>query len=138
MSDMPGLDAAGAASVADAMLRDGRPMIDVWRHAVAQLLDDYQSDLLHHGVDRAQRRLLDEPPLTSSPQVDAALAALAEHLSRRDGWETPDWARRPARYTRQWWFVTPLRGMHATALQQSPPSFRTRGVFITRDALVRV
>jgi len=138
MTGLRGLDARQAADVAEGLMSDGRPMIDVWRHAIAQLLDDYESDVAHHGVASARARFTEAPPLTSSTKVDAALAALAEYLSRRDGWETPEWARRPGRYTKQWWFVSPLQGMHATALQQSPASFRTRGVFITRDALVRV
>lgn len=86
----------------------------------------------------ARRRFTDPPPRTSSPQLGAALAGLAEYLVRRDGWETPDWALDPSRYVRRWWSVTPLRGMHATALQESPVSFRKRGVLITASALERV
>ena len=113
-------------------------MIGVWRHCVLQLLDDYMSDVRHRGVEGARRRFEAEPPPSGSNRVDAALAALAEHLSRRDGWDTPGWALRPSRYTSDWWFVTPYAGMHATALLQSPLSFRKRGVFITAEALDRV
>jgi hypothetical protein len=70
--------------------------------------------------------------------VDAALAALAEHLGRRDGWPVPAWARDPDREAMPWWFVSDLRGMHPRALVESPSSFRRRGVFITRSALERV
>jgi hypothetical protein len=69
--------------------------------------------------------------------VDAALAALGEHLSRRDGWERPAWVVDPAREAEPWWFVTSLRGMHARALVESPLSFRKRGIFITNGALDR-
>jgi hypothetical protein len=61
------------------------------------------------------------------------LPLLAWWLSRR--METSYWQ---AGSDLKWWFVTPLWGMHATALQESPPSFRTRGVFITAGALSRV
>lgn len=138
MSTTVGLDAAAAADLARQMLADGEPLISVWRYCVVQLLDDYENDASRNGFAGACGRFGQEPASTSSPEVDAALAALAEHLARRDGWPVPRWAREPARYTTRWWFVTPLRGMHATALQQSPPSFRTRGVFITADALSRV
>lgn len=135
---MVGLDAAGAARLADELLRDGETLQSVWRYAIVQLLDDYSHDLARAGVAVACRRFRQEPPATRSTEVDAALAGLAEYLARRDNWPLPPWARKPGRYSSKWWFVTPLRGMHPTALQESPPSFRTRGVFITASALSRV
>ena len=133
-----GLDAVGAASLADRLLDEGETLQSVWRYVIVQLLDDYSHDLVRAGVAVASRRFASEPPLTHSAEVDAALAALAEYLARRDDWSVPSWARKPGRYSTKWWFVTPLRGMHASALQESPPSFRTRGVFITAGALSRV
>lgn len=135
---MAGLTAVSAGLQARQMLADGEPLLSVWRYCLIQLLDDYTGDARRVGAAQASRRFDEEPPLTGSPEVDAGLAALAEYLARRDGWQTAQWARKPGRYTQKWWFVTPLRGMHATALQQSPPSFRTRGVFITAEALSRV
>jgi hypothetical protein len=133
-----GLTAAGAALQAERMLADGASLLSVWRYFLIQLLDDYSGEAARAGARQASRRFDEEPAPTGWAEVDAGLAALAELLARRDGWSTPGWARKPGRYTSKWWFVTPLRGMHATALQQSPPSFRTRGVFITADALSRV
>jgi hypothetical protein len=133
-----GLDAAAAARLAEQMLTDGEPLIVIWRHVVLQLLDDYESDRRRNGTPSAAGRFSIEPAPTASRQVDAALAALAEHLSRRDGWSTPTWAVESSRYARQWWFVSPLKGIHASALQQSPSAFRRRGVFITSDGLARI
>lgn len=133
-----GLDAAGAALLAGELLADGETLQSVWRYVIVQLLDDYSHDLGRDGVSVASQRFDHEPPLTGAAEVDAALAALAEYLARRDDWPVPSWARKPGRYSDKWWFVTPLRGMHATALQESPSSFRTRGVFITSGALSRV
>jgi hypothetical protein len=132
-----GLNAAAAGRLAEQMLTDGEPLTAIWRHVMLQLFDDYESDRRREGTAAAARRFGVEPAPTSSPQVDAALAALAEHLSRRDGWTAPAWAIDAARYTPQWWFVTPFKGLHATALQQSPSAFRRRGVFITADGLAR-
>ena len=120
------------------MLIDGEPLTAIWRHVVLQLLDDYESDRRRQGALVAGGRFALEPARTSSAEVDAALAALAEHLARRDGWVTPAWASDSSRYARRWWFVTPLTGLHATALQQSPSAFRRRGVFITADGLAWV
>ena len=133
-----GLTAAGAAIQARRMLAEGEPLLAVWRYCLVQLLDDYTGEARRAGVAQASRRFEAEPATTGSGEVDAGLAALAEHLARRDGWSAPAWAYTSGRYTQHWWFVTPLRGMHATALQQSPASFRKRGVFITADALSRV
>ncbi len=138
MSKSNGLDARDAATLAAEMLIAGESLQSVWRHAVIQLLDDYTGDAARNGVLVAADRFTGEPRTTMSSQVDAALAAMAEFLARRDGWPVPEWALYPSRYSPAWWFVTPLRGMHATALQESPPSFRKRGVFITAGALSRV
>jgi hypothetical protein len=133
-----GLDAAGAALLADDLLDEGETLQAVWRYAIVQLLDDCSRDLARAGTSVASDRFDREPSATRSTEVDAALAALAEHFARRDNWPLPSWARKPGRYSTKWWFVTPLRGMHPTALQESPPSFRTRGIFITAGALSRV
>jgi hypothetical protein len=138
MATLIGLDAVGAALLADELLLEGETLQSVWRYAIVQLLDDYSHDLARAGASVASQRFDREPPPTRSAEVDAALAALAECLARRDNWPLPSWARKPGRYSAKWWFVTPLRGMHPTALQESPPSFRTRGIFITAGALSRV
>ncbi|MDQ1308183.1 MAG: hypothetical protein QG671_4017 [Actinomycetota bacterium] len=127
-----------AAEVAVMLLAEGKPLGHVWRFAVLQLLDDYTSVLQHQGVEAAEQMWAGGPSSTGDARVDAALAALAEHLARRDGWAVPRWARDPAREAMPWWFVTELRGLHPRALVESPSSFRRRGVFITSDALERV
>lgn len=134
---MVGMDAAEAANLADEMLAQGESLQAVWRYSIIQLLDDYSHDAGRNGAEVASRRFDQEPAPTRSTEVDAALAALAEYLARRDGWLLPVWARKPGRYSPKWWFVTPLRGMHPTALRESPASFRTRGVFIISGALSR-
>lgn len=91
-----------------------------------------------HGPASAAELFSEPPPRTRDPRVDAALAALAEHLSRRDGWSTPGWALDPSRESAHWRFVTPLTGMQAQVLVESPLSFRKRGVLISADGLSRV
>ncbi len=126
-----------AADVASTMVASGYALQRVWRHAVLQMLDDYTSILRHEGTRAAAGMWAQPPRLTGDPRVDAALAALAEHLARRDGWARPGWVVDPRREAEPWWFVTPLRGLHARALVESPLSFRKRGVFITSGALDR-
>ena len=127
-----------AAVLARRMLDEGEPLERVWRFAIVQMLDDYTSVLRHDGLEAAAALWAVEPMATGDSRVDAAFAALAEYLARRDGWLVPHWARAPEREALPWWFVTNLRGLHPRALVESPASFRRRGVFITTDALERV
>ncbi len=132
------LSCRSAAEAATRMLRAGDPLGDIWRYAVIQLLDDYDSIRRHEGLVAAADLFSAAPESTSDARVDAAFAALAEHLARRDGWPVPPWSLDPERTTRRWWFVTEWTGIHPRALVESPLSFRKRGVFITDDALERV
>lgn len=120
------------------MLADGERLSRLWRYVFAQMLDDYTSVLRHAGMPAAARMWADAPRATGDTRVDAAFAAMAEYLARRDGWTVPPWARLPEREAWPWWFVTDLRGLHPQALVESPSSFRRRGVFITSGALDRV
>jgi hypothetical protein len=125
-----------AADAAARMVAAHERLARVWRFAIVQMLDDYLSVLRHEGVATAGRMWRDAPEPTGDIRVDAAFAAMAEHLARRDGWPVPAWTQ--GREAVPWWFVTELRGLHPRALVESPLSFRRRGVFITRDALERV
>lgn len=126
-----------AAGSAVAMIEDGERLSRLWRYVFVQMLDDYTSVLRYQGVQAAARMWASPPRGTGDSRVDAAFAAMAEYLARRDGWVVPSWARLPGREAWPWWFVTDLRGLHPLALVESPSSFRRRGVFITSGALDR-
>jgi hypothetical protein len=130
--------AVDAAAAASRMLASGESLSRVWRFVLTQMLDDYTSVLRHQGLAAAAAMWWDAPPRLGDARVDAAFAAMAEYLGRRDGWPAPGWTRDPEREAMPWWFVTELRGLHPRALVESPLSFRRRGVFITRGALERV
>ncbi|MGD0603618.1 MAG: hypothetical protein ABSA53_08470 [Streptosporangiaceae bacterium] len=120
-----------------AMLQQGERLSRLRRYVFVQMLDDYTSVLRHTGVLAAARMWASSPRSAGDIRVDAAFAAMAEYLARRDGWAVPSWARLPEREAWPWWFVTGLRGLHPRALVESPSSFRRRGVFITSGALDR-
>jgi hypothetical protein len=86
-----------AASDAIAMLQEGERLSRLWRYVFVQMLDDYTSVLHHAGVPAAARMWVRAPRSTGDIRVDAAFAAMAEYLARRDGWEVPSWARLPGR-----------------------------------------
>lgn len=129
--------ATEAARNASAELATGGELSDAYR-CLMQLLDDYRRALRSSCIQVAARLFEEVPPKTGDVRVDAALAALAEHLARHDGWTPPLWAFDESRQAKPWWFVSGVRSWHAMALVESPLAFRKRGVFLTASALGRV
>ena len=125
---------ADAVTEADLLLRDGANGRELWRHTVAQLLDEYETDRALGNDGRAV--VGERPPLTGDSRVDAALGALAEHLAHRDGWPVPVWVDEPGRHAGGW-LVSELPAFQALAEQETPEAFRRHGVLITLGALAR-
>lgn len=128
--------AAGNAAHCSALLAAGDSVESCWRFGILQTLDDYMSTLRRGGARVAAIMFADEPALTGSPELDAAFAALADHLAERDGWQVPDWALDPARRVSEWFPGVPAI-FRAEAEQDSPRAFRERGIFITSRSLNR-
>lgn len=127
-----------AAQVARSLRAADRPLPDLFRHVILQLLDDYSSVLRASGPGAAAAVFTVAPPSTGDERVDAALAGLAEHLARRDGWDAPGWAFEPGRRALHAWWVPQLPGLQVLALRDSPLAFRRRGVFLDPRSLDRV
>ncbi|HLR96311.1 MAG TPA: hypothetical protein VK053_17440 [Jiangellaceae bacterium] len=128
--------AAQNAASCRAMLAIDEPLDACWRFGILQTLDDYTSASRRGGPDLAAGVFTDEPPHTGSVEIDAAFAALAEHLAERDGWPTPAWASDPSRRTTAWYPSVPAI-FHADADRESPEAFRRRGILITSRSLSR-
>lgn len=123
-----------AVTTARLMLAEGSGSRALWRHAVLQLLDDYEA-VRRRGGDAAAL-MAERPDMTGDSRVDAGLAGLAEHLARRDGWPVPEWVDEPGRDAAGW-LVCGLPAFRALAEQESPPAFRRHGVLVTSGALAR-
>lgn len=104
------------------------------RFAVRELLDEFAV----RGRDDLRAAALAEEPARIDPQVDAYLAALAEHLARNCHLPVPRWALSESRTLDRMWFPGVAPGFRPTALRESPVAFRRRGIFIARGALSRV
>lgn len=128
--------AAGDAAHAATLLRAGGTLEAGWRFGILQTLDDYTSTFRRGGAKLAAEVFADEPPPTGSVQLDAAFAALADHLAERDGWQVPAWALNPARRVEGWFPSVPAI-FRIEAEQDSPRAFRERGIFITSRSLNR-
>ncbi len=80
----------------------------------------------------------DEPELTGDERWDALLAGTAEHLCYHHCLAVPAWTGAPTRFLEHWWFVSPYRSVHASALVSTPAAFANRGVFVHAGSLTSV
>ena len=84
------------------------------------------------------------PPLLASPEFaqgkvcDAYLAATAEELARAFNFPCPSWTPGMERALREPYFASPLGGLRAVLIRESPPGFRARNLFVSENALSRV
>ena len=88
--------------------------------------------------ERRPAMVVEEPELTGDERWDAMLAATAEHLCYHHGLAIPAWSVAPSRFLDRWWFVSPYRSVHASALVSTPAAFANRGVFIHAGSLASV
>ena len=68
---------------------------------------------------------------------DAYLAATAEELARGYGLTPPGWIGEETRKLHRPWFASQLASLRAVLLQESPPGFRARNLFVSQNALSR-
>jgi hypothetical protein len=87
---------------------------------------------------------LTAPPVLLAPTLgklgqvqDAYLAATAEELARAREFPVPAWTNASSRKLHHPWFASPLAALRAVLLLESPPAFRSRNLFISRNALTR-
>lgn len=128
--------AAGNAKACRNLLAEGEGLDACWRFGILQTLDDYTSTLCRGGPGLTAGVFVDEPEPTGAGELDAAFAALADHLAERDGWPLPAWALDPARRTTAWYPSVPAI-FRADAETESPRAFRRRGICLTARSLLR-
>lgn len=104
-------------------------------HAVAR---DALDQLARCDDETFRACTADAPSLTGIPRADALLAAIAEHLASRRSIDPPRWANEDTRFLDRFWFVSDVPGFRATAIAQTPISFRRRGILWSERSLTRV
>lgn len=125
--------------LAEEIIANGESTLSLWRFCIVETSNRYESRLKHKSLLEATQIFVPYPGLTGDRGFDAALAALAQHFSVRDGWETPLWVFEPERETvAKPWVVPLLPSAIKEALEHSPQAFKDHGVFITRLALFSV
>ncbi|ROQ60646.1 hypothetical protein EDF36_1792 [Rathayibacter sp. PhB152] len=128
--------AAGNARRVEQLLAEGESLETCWRFGILQTLDDYVSTAKRAGTEVASGVFSEEPGRTGAAELDAAFAALADHLAGRDGWETPAWASAAERRVEAWYPSVPSI-FREEAERDSPRAFRQRGILITGRSLAR-
>lgn len=104
------------------------------REAVADFLDDLRWAVDQHDV----RRRVEQEPAHVDRQVDAYLAALAEHLCSARRMTAPAWVLESERFLTRFWFPSNTPALDARAIVESPAAFRRRNIFIAAASLTRV
>ena len=97
-------------------------------------LDSFYGDL---RAGTAQAALIEPPQPLAEVTEHALLGAIAEHLARRWRLTVPDWSDDPSRFLKRPYFTTPLEGLKALLIAESPLAFRRRLIFTEAEPLRR-
>jgi len=76
-----------------------------------------------------------DPGSTGDRRWDALIGGLVERAAHHAGVRTPMWTAAQARFLEAWWFLTPFRSLHGSALVETPAELANRGVFVHESSL---
>jgi hypothetical protein len=99
-----------------------------------EFLDEFYGEL---RTGTAAPLIAVEPEPLPSAEEHALLGAIGEHLARRWNLEMPPWTDDPTRFLRRPHFTTPLEGLKALLIAESPIAFRRRLIFTEAEPLRR-
>lgn len=108
-----------------------------FRFAVREFLDDVNAAAAEGGAAAVEMLVVERPEPLGSPELDAFLGGLAEHLAVVHGFPRPDWCLAEERFLERWWFPHRRRAFDALAVRDAPAAFRRRGVFVHPSTLSR-
>ncbi len=99
-----------------------------------EFLDEFYREL---RAGAAAPLIADEPELLPSPQEHAFLGAVGEHLALRWDLPVPAWTDDRSRFLRRPYFTSPIEGLKALLIAESPVAFRRRLIFTEAEPLRR-
>jgi hypothetical protein len=99
-----------------------------------EFLDEFYGALATGAADLC---IAEEPEKLPDPQDHAFLGAVGEHLARRWNLAIPPWTQDPSRFLRRPYFTTPIEGLKALLIAESPIAFRRRLIFTEAEPLRR-
>jgi len=103
-----------------------------------EFLDEFYSHPSSESLAEEPARLAEKLP-ENGLLLDAYLAAVAEHLAFLRNVQAPGWAFAADRKMSEPWFPmnTKYEPLRTLLLQESPPAFRSRNLFVSENALSR-
>jgi hypothetical protein len=92
------------------------------------------------GGEARLTALIDEPPLTGDPRLDALAGAIAHYLAQQyELPQVPSWVFKPSRFLDRPWHTAPIDddGIREYLTFASPAEFRCRNIFTDECPLDR-
>ena len=99
-----------------------------------EFLDEFYRELC---ADAAAPLIAEEPEPVPVVEEHAMIGAIGEHLARRWDLPIPAWTDDPSRFLRRAYFTTPIEGLKALLIAESPIAFRRRMIFTEAEPLRR-
>jgi hypothetical protein len=121
---------ASLAEVAQIALQEGSLSF-----ALRDFLDGFYADVVLQKLSEEPQHISEA--LDDGGFADAYLAAVCDHLCRRYALPKPDWIFAPGRILQRPHFAAKTHGLRMVLLQESPPAFRERNIFVSANALSR-
>ena len=106
--------------------RDG---FDSWKIHLMNLVDEFRKW-------KDPRIFILPPSVTCSEKIKALIAATITELCREGQMTPPDWAKKNPPLEKPW-FVAGMESLKASALIESPVSFREKNIFVHENFLSR-
>lgn len=94
-------------------------------------------DHFYSALPDATYCIADEPEPLDDNQEHAFVGGMGEHLARRWNLPIPGWTNDPSRFLKRPYFTTPLEGLKALLIAESPAAFRRRLIFTEAEPLRR-
>jgi len=112
-----------------------RSLHDDEEHEALRLAADLWTGLASMPADEVAVEIEADPGSTGDRRWDALVAGVVERAAHTAGVRTPMWTCAGGRFLDEWWFLTPYRSLHASALVETPAELANRGVFVHESSL---
>ena len=104
-------------------------------HEALRLVAELWTGLVSMNASTVDVELEGDPGSTGDRRWDALVAGIVEWAAHAVEVRTPPWTATKERFLDEWWFVTPYRSLHASALVETPAELANRGVFLHESSL---